>query len=287
MKIKDRWIALDDSKLRTFKRNKSPFGMESGREDFRGIVIPSSLKLKENIFRSTDLSRAVLPVWVERNVFADVVLVRTTLGISDHGNEFVDCIFERADFRGAVLGFQGSTYTSCRFIRCIFSNTGFIKAVFSGCAFESCKMNGCDFNASSFEQCSFKGRYDNLWFRADYKFPNNRSRFGEPKPNRMDGVSFEHAELHRVAFSQGCPLDNITLPINGNYTLIKSGWRKLLLSLQHQAALTPGPVGKEINIFARAWLENDDRQDQYLLNNDDILEDYGEEAAKIILATLA
>jgi hypothetical protein len=289
MKDKDRWKGPEDLNLKALNLNRSPFGLKNGYEDFRGLTFPRGLKLINGKYENLDLSSAVFTnTWVEKNNFTKVIFYGTSFSeISDHGNKFLNCHFEKTDFRGAGLGYLGTNYSNCHFVQCNFSKAVFIRAVFFGCTFENCKMKNVDFNASSFQDCIFKGRYDDIWFRGDYKFPDGRSQFGEPLLNRMDRVSFEEAELHRLAFSQGCSLDSIIIPKNGSYTFVKKDWRRVLLGLEHQAALLPPALGKEIGIFTSVYLVGSDKQDQYLLNNKDIVDDFGKDAADIIIDALS
>jgi fluoroquinolone resistance protein len=288
MKIQDRWIGKEETFLKNQAICESPFGKNGEREDFGGIVFPQGFKIVGKKFVSVELSNSSFSnTWIEKCYFDNSLWQGGTFAnASDHGNTYRNCTFQKVDFRGAVLGFLGSGFTDCRFEKCNFIKCGFIRAEFTNCTFIDCKLKGTDFNASSFEACTFIGRLDDVWFRGDYMIPTDQTRLGIPKKNQMATVSFKEAELHRLAFSQGCSLDSIVIPQYGSYTFVKKDWRSLLLGLEHQAALFPSSIGKEVGIFTRVYLVGSDKQDQYLLNNEDIVKDFGKDAAGIIIGAL-
>jgi hypothetical protein len=283
MQIKDRWLKHKDVLVKTGELGDSPFGQIEGRKDYRGLFFPTGSRLVKRIFRNVDLSKACFTgAWIEDCTFEDVLFSATDLvNISEHGNVFKKCVFEKSKFSGAVLGFNGTKYIETEFVGCIFSKTGFIRAEFSNCTFRECRMDGVDFNASSFDQCEFKGILKEIWFRGGYMVATDEARLGKPRLNSMKNVSFKNAEIHDAVFSQGCRLDTIIMPDKGNYIRV-SDWQRKLQSLQHQASLTPGSAGKKIGIFAKVHLVHASGQDQYILNKEDIVKGFGEDAASII-----
>jgi uncharacterized protein YjbI with pentapeptide repeats len=262
--------------------------MVDGRQDYRGISYPHGYQLIGKTFVSTDLGKAGFGenLWLQDCFFDHCSFERADCSnMAEQGNTFADCTFDRTEFRGAGLGYRGSRYRSCLFKRCDFSRASFIRAEFDDCQFIDCKLNGMDFGASSFVRCEFRGRLVSVWFRGDFPLASYRESFGIPRPNTMADVSFEHAELVDVVFTNGCPLDKVKIPRGDNYLLVDD-LQKKLTALQSKAPTFGGRIEREIGLFARVHLVHAKYQTQSLLNLDDIVRDYGMEAAEVIWAEL-
>lgn len=220
----------------------SPFGSLDGRQDYRGLPLgPYFLQAptRDKTVRAwrlhtIDFSEADLNnVAFERCEFEDVVFTRAILGAaSEHGCSFTHCVFDHTEMRKAMVGYHGSRYEQCTFVRVRFAGAGFIRPEFNSCVFDRCYMKNLDFDAASFDECAFIGRLDGVVFRNGYLSDSDYSRFGAPRPNRMRHVDFSGAELSLVGFGGGVDLSTVRLPADSSCVLLDR-WHQRLTCLRN------------------------------------------------------
>ena len=269
--------------------SESPFGdTEEGILDLRGLRLSEKTRLRRVTFSPADFGSATWKgIWLERCSFSKTKFCEVSFQtVAEHGNEFIDCTFFKSSFREAAIGYKGSRFQSCSFESVIFTRAVFVRPEFDGCAFYRCKFDGCDLNGSSFERCRFVGTLRDVWFRGDFAHPNDVSRYGQPRKNRMAEVSFESACLRDVTFSNDCELKTVKLPADGHHKLITQ-WPSKLRNLQEQAEKWPGTIGKAATVFAVMHLVHAITQDCYILNRDDLEAQFGNEATDLIWRAIA
>lgn len=271
-----------------FGVHESPFGTtEGGLLDLRGLEVPSRTQLRRVVFSPADFSGSNWGrVWLERSSFEDSVFDSSRLlSASDHGNSFSKCRFLRASFRDAKVGYLGSRYRECVFDRTDFRGAGFIRPEYDSCTFSDCRLDGVDFNGASFEFCSFSGLLTNVWFRGGFWSSYCLQEFGQPRKNRMQGVSFERACLRGATFSDGCSLETV-IPPSDNRHLLVTHWLSRLLRLEAEVQSWPQPSRAQGDLFVKVSITHARNQDQFILNRDDIVSIFGAEAAELIWSSL-
>lgn len=272
-----------------FSVSESPFGVtEDGLLDLRGLRITEKAELRRVAFSHADFGAASWKgAWLERCTFTNAKFDGAGFQkIAEHGNEFIDCSFLKSSFREAALGYKGSSFQRCTFDGVDFNRAVFVRPEFDGCAFYHCKLDGCDLNGSSFEQCRFVGSLRNVWFRGGFAHPNDVSRYGQPRANQMTDVSFESACLRDVTFSNGCNLASVKPPTDGHHELI-ARWPEKLKDLQGRAQGWPSAASNAANAFAATNLVHARTQDWFILNRDDLDDEFGSEVAGLIWRSLA
>lgn len=276
--------------LKVFRRGgrltqrHSPFELIDKYIDFRGFHIDEYMMVKNVTSCDLDLSHCSLSsLWIENCTFENVNFRNADLrGISDLGNTFKNCFFTGTKFQTACLGYKGSSYRNCTFDAAKFNRAVFTRAEFDECSFINCKLKGVDFKASSFVDCAFVGKLDDVWFRGGFPLESLITEFGQPRRNRMMNVSFQDAILHDITFSDCCDLSTIVVPREGNYRHYSS-WKKRLEKLVHTIPLWPENERSEATIFFSSYIRHADHQDWYLLNVEDIEQEFSKVlAAKII-----
>lgn len=253
----------------------SPYGLVGNRIDFRGLDF-SNAKISSADFEGIDFSTCSFRnSWIEKSLFNNVTFGGCDLSeISDHGNRFHDCTFAQTNFNGAALGYLGSNYNKCNFERASFSKTVFVRAQFDESVFQNCKLKGVDFDASSFESCQFIGRVEDVWFRDGYGYKADEQRFGIPRKNRMNKVSFAEAELISPTFCGQCELTTIILPKTGHYVMI----RNLLKAISYVENRTQDWIQlekSEADIFIQAYTSQVTIQTEYIFNLNDLEKEHG------------
>ena len=224
------------------------------------------MELRRVTFGPADFSAASLcRFWIERCAFSGSTFGGTDLGnVSEHGSEFRDCRFVKSSFRNAHLGYRGSRFVNTIFEGVDFTRAGFLRPEFDDCVFSRCKLDGCDFNGSSFARCRFTGRLRDVWFRGGFSHQDQVSSYGQPRPNRMVDVSFEHAILQESTFSDHCDLSTVRIPADGRHALI-GRWAERLKDLQEKARLWPEAATRAGDTFAGVHLAPARSQDWFLL----------------------
>ena len=219
--------------------------------------------------------------WLENKVFVGSLFSRTAFNaIAEHGNVFQNCTFKDISFRNAILGYDSSRYISCRFENVSFG--AFIKPQFKDCYFIDCNFHNVDFMASNFENCVFSGKIEKVWFRGNFPTKSLQKEFGEAKPNKMLNVSFEKAIMHDVTFSDNCDLSTIVLPGHGHY-LFFDNWDEQL-----NAILAEGNKSQTVTTrndtasFVEIYKVHSANQRYYLLNIEDLINEYSENTIGII-----
>lgn len=296
--LKNRWRANSDALnniLNTAEnggyigKRHSPFeALTNDKNDLRGIDLSQKL-IKNLSVENSDLSFSNFrSSRIENSVFKQIVFEKTDFSeISDVGNLFDNCLFLSCKFKNAGIGFDGSIYSNCLFKSSSFVNTVFIRSRFSSTKFINCKIDNIDFNASSFENCNFTGKLENVWFRGGFALASDKKEFGEPLENLMKNVSFENSVLVGVNFSNGCDLSTITLPKKGNYQLFKN-WLEKLKYLENSIVKWDKSEKIEAEIFVRSYMVHAKNQNHFLINVEEIRDEFGIElASKIIEALLS
>lgn len=219
--------------------------------------------------------------WIKGKVFIDSIFYKTIFNaLADHGNKFYNCVFESINFKNAIIGYDSSCYTNCTFERVKFGT--FIKPQFKGCNFIDCDFCNVDLQASSFEDCVFVGKLYNVWFRGNFPKDSLKKEFGNAKQNKMINVSFENATLHDVTFSDFCDLSKILLPKQGWY-LFFDNWDGQLNIIREKG--TTNQTANTINdiiSFVEIYKVHSESQKYYILNVDDLLNEYSEMAVEAI-----
>jgi hypothetical protein len=234
-----------------------------------------------------DLSASTLSgAWIEacsfENVtFNDVAAVK----VADHGNRFVECAFVGTSLKEAAIGYRGSQFVRSTFVEADFRRAVFIRPEVDDVTFVDCRFEGTDLNGASFFRCTFRGEVKETWFRGGFALPGDKDQFGNPRPNKMENVSFENARLFGVTFSDGCELSTVALPSDGSCFRFDR-WKLRLEKLLEFAATCPAEERKEIEIFCRAHLVHAPWQDAYILSREDLRADYGDRVAGVIVEAL-
>jgi uncharacterized protein YjbI with pentapeptide repeats len=282
MKVQDRWIGRDDPQWDGVLLRPSPFGSVDGLQNYRGLVFPEASRLVGKRFVGVDLAQAGLSLlWLEGCSFEGCSFEKADFrATAEHGNTFSHCVFSRTNFGRSHLGYRGSRYQNCRFDRCNFSGGAFIRAELDDCEFLDCKLYMMDFRASSFVRCTFKGRLASVWFRGGYGHPELEKKFGKARPNRMEDVSFEEAELVDVMFYNQCPLDGVKLPREGDYLLV-TDFQKRLSHLEEIALHLEGDAEQRLRFFLKIMRIHQDQRDG-LLNLEEVAKNYGADVAEIV-----
>lgn len=265
----------------------SPFGLFEGRIDLRGLQLPREIRIRNLRIHNADLSNSSLSgSWIESSSFSDVLFNDASLkDIADHGNSFTNCDFIGSDLRQAALGYRGSQYNNVRFTETDFRKAVFIRPEFNNIDFTECRLDGIDFNASSFSECNFRGPVKEVWFRGNYAFSHQEEQFGPARKNKMKNVSFFHANLDGVTFSNHCDLSSVILPQDSSCIKYEN-WPKQLIRLINDFEYKTDDASKEVMIFAKAHLIHAETQQAYILSKHDLINDYGAAAASIILEKL-
>ena len=164
----------------------------------------------------------------------------------------------------------------------------FIRAEFVDTDFINCRLKNIEFNASSFENCKFDGVLDNVWFMGTFPLKSLAEQFGQSKPNKMENVSFENADLIDLTISDGCDLSTVKLKNNGRYFKFDR-WLDRLRALEKAIATwEDGNSKKEADRFVKVSLIHAQNQDWEILNLDDLEKHYGGiETSKKILDVLS
>lgn len=267
-----------------FSVSESPFGFtESGLLDLRGLRIARRIELRRVTFAPADFEDVSFEgLWFERCAFNNAKFDRANFqSISEHGNEFIGCIFLKSSFRGAAIGFRGSHFESCSFECVNFRKAVFVRPEFDGCEFYRCKFDGCDLNGSSFERCRFVGALRDVWFRGGFAHPDDVSQYGIPRVNLMAEVSFECASLRDVTFSNGCDLSSVKVPSDERHKLV-GRWPEKLRSLQVQSKKWSAAARDAADVFAATNLTHARGQEWFILNRDDLEVEFGDEVADLI-----
>lgn len=266
----------------------SPFGRTAtDMIDFRGYAAHRSL-VKGVFANGLDLSFVDFSgSWLEGNRLEDCLFVGTDFeDVSDHGNMFVNCVFNRCKFNLAVLGYKGSKYRNCTFRECDFQGSSFVRPEFTDTDFLSCRLKGVDFNASSFENCKFEGLLEEVWFRGTFPTELQVQEFGQPRINKMVDVSFENAELVDLTFSDGCDLSSVKLEKGETYLRFDM-WNKRLVFLASEVEAWPDERQRRTaESFIKVYSVHAARQEWEILNMDDLKRFYGIEVAPMIVETL-
>ncbi len=185
----------------------------------------------------------------------------------------------------AAIGHKGTSYHDCVFDRTDFRKAMFIRAEFDKCMFRNTKSKGIDFNASSFVNCSFHGKLEDVWFRGTFPLRDMMAEFGFPRKNQMENINFEEASLWSVTFSNDCDLSTIVMPSSGEYRKY-CNWEKRLVALDKKASELTAEDRKEAKVFASSHLVHARDQDWFILNCEEIIEEFGEQLGRWIIETL-
>jgi uncharacterized protein YjbI with pentapeptide repeats len=253
--------------------------------DLRGFPFAECGKISRLRAEGLDLSWSQFKdAWVEASIFRETLFDHANLkGVADHGNQFDNCQFLRADFSGASLGHKGSRYSRCTFDRCRFTKCGFVRPIFEDCSFLNCGFESIDFGASSFARCRFVGPVRNVWFRDGFPHRELENDFGAPTVNTMDRVDFSDATLWGVTFSGGVDLTRIILPRDEQHYLYDA-WPERVRQVQ-ASTHGDGDIQVKARRFVRAFAPRGEQQ-QVVINKKDLQEMYGAAATDFILDNL-
>lgn len=174
-------------------------------------------------------------------------------------------------------------FENCIFERCDFSRLCFGTVDFNKCIFDNCKLRGVDFGASSLVDVEFIGKLVDVWFRGSDPF--SEFLYGpsaQLRTNPMAGVSFAHAELWDLTFSDNCPLSKTILPQDGHHSFFDR-WPERL-----QAALAVVEKWGHRRAYNRvaSYLPHARTQSEYILNRKSLIADLGDELGEKLFATL-
>lgn len=264
----------------------SPFENFTNKVDLRGISFKQE-KLKGFTFNNIDFSHSSFKgAWLEKNEVKQSIFIDVDFSeISDKNNIFVECLFIRCKFNKSVIGYSGSKYSKCVFTNCDFAKSIYIRPEFSECNFENCKIKNIDYNASSFESCNFEGILDNIWFRGGFPLPSDTEMYGKATPNMMKDVSFLKADLIEIIYSNNCDLSTIVIPDKGIYYKYDN-WSKRLDYLLSNISKFEQNMKTEIEIFVNSYLIHAKNQEWYIINRNDLENEYGSSIAEQIIEIL-
>lgn len=256
---------------------------EVGKEDRFPCENP---RLAGETFSGVSLERADLRhAWIEECVFRDVCFDRADLSYAtDHGSLFERCSFKSTNFERAMFGHRGTRLIDCSFIRARFRGADFIRPEFDRCEFV-CNFKNIDFNASSFVDCRFEGKLQDVWFHGGFGLPDFEDDFGKPRKNEMKNVDFSAAELRQMTYSDDCDLSTVVLPAKGRYRRYDR-WRQRLERAVERIQSWKGNDEKRARDFVEVALIHARTQPWYIMNTDELAEDYGAELADRIVAAL-
>ena len=102
----------------------------------------------------------------------------------------------------------------------------------------------------------------------------------------MKEVSFRDAELIRVTFSNECDLSTIELPRSGNYKLFEN-WDERLNYVKATIDKLPRDQREKAELFVKVHKVHSVTQDWYLLNVDEVRQEFGTAAGESIITVLA
>ncbi|WP_108246748.1 pentapeptide repeat-containing protein [Muricauda brasiliensis] len=299
MNIKNRWI--EDSlgiiaitkifkvikKGGELKKSLSPYNDIDNLTDFRGLDLN---QIKINRLRVTDADfteSSFSSSFINKSVFQNSIFGKVDFtDFSDSGNEYKACLFSRCRFQKSAIGYKGSNYVNCTFESCNFSGAVFIRGEFDNCKFLNCNLKNIDFNGSSFTNCTFEGKLEGVWFRGGYGFEQDIKEFGKPRKNKMSNVSFENATLIGVNFSNDCELSSVKLPLVGKYKLFDD-WNYRLEKLSKEIENWPEQKRNEANIFVSSHLVHSKKQKWFILNIEEVIDDFGKEVTNEMIYILA
>jgi uncharacterized protein YjbI with pentapeptide repeats len=215
-----------------FDVSEAPFGWtEGGYKDFRGAPINRYRKVLGCRFMKCDLSGADFSgIELRELEFTDCRFVSTNFAsVQDRSNLFVGCVFRKCSFQDTYFGIRPrwrrgpSRYEDCVFEGCDFRNALFRNGVFKRTVFDGNRTNGVDSSASGFWDCQFIGLVEDVWFRGGYPHPDHYKNFGVPVEPGLHRVDFSQAKLVMIAVSDGCSLEDITLPTDCSCDLYRIG----------------------------------------------------------------
>lgn len=219
--------------------------------------------------------------WIEDKIFIDSIFYKTVFkAIAEHGNTFRSCTFKDVNFKAAILGYDSSCYINCNFENVKFG--AFIKPQFKDCNFINCNFYNVDLQASNFDNCVFTGTLDNVWFRGEFPTESLKKEFGSAKQNKMLNVSFENAILHDVTFSNNCDLSTIVFPKHGHYLFFDNWDEQLNLILTKGTTNQTITTSNDVASFVEIYKVHSTNQKYYILNIEDLLNEYSEKAVDII-----
>ena len=123
---------------------------EDGLIDLRGLSFGTGVELKRVQFRDLDLSYGNLGRGIlVRSAFEGVLLREIDCHRWNERNcRFTDVDFYKANFRGASIGIDGSTYVRASFQKANFSGAIFVRPQFIDCDFSDARLRNLDFFAS-------------------------------------------------------------------------------------------------------------------------------------------
>lgn len=275
-----------------FDPSTTPFGEGRPSWDWRYARIRSELLVRQEIndcsvrdidFAEADFTNCV----IEKSRFENVRFDWADLSGSVHrGNIYTDCSFVGTWFVQAGLGYDGNRFERCRFERSKFARAGCVRGEFDDCEFVSCDLKGMDFDASSFVRCRFAGKVEDVWFRGGYRHPDENKDYGKARPNRMERVSFREATLTWSTFSHRCDLSTVEIPQDGKHRRYDR-WQARLRDLDSvRKSWDEQPKEAARILVASCVSPADAPQDWYILNLDDMVEQWGEGSTKLILSAL-
>lgn len=257
-----------------------------GRIYLRKMKLDGKTLKRYNVEKGDFTGSSFYDCWIEDCVFEGCHFEKTNFTeMTDHGNVFNNCDFIACKFNNAVLGSKGTKFINCRFNNCNFTRTLFIRGEFIDTVFINCKMKGIDFSASSFENCSFEGELNDCWFRGGFSSQIEIKEFGIPKVNEMKNVSFEKSELHYLTFSNDCDLSTVIINSDTRYRNYDH-WKDRLEYLRVRIQSWDEESKREADIFVRSHLIHAINQHSYIINQDDLVIDYGREVAVKIINAL-
>lgn len=122
-----------------------------------------------------------------------------------------------------------------------------------------------------------------VWFRGTYQIASDRDRFGEPRPNKMERVSFKEASLWGTMFSNGCDLSTVTIPDDGNHVLY-SDWPDRLEGVRRASTSWPDEERAEASMYVKSHLVHAGDQRWNIVNTEEIREEFSCAGEKIVSA---
>jgi fluoroquinolone resistance protein len=268
--------------------DQTPFGrLEGDLIDFRGYpahrILVKDVTLKDIDFSYADFSSS----WMETNRFENCLFVKTDFtDAPDHGNAFDHCTFHQSKFKLAVLGYKGSHYRNCIFRECGFQRTNFIRPEFVNTDFINCRLKSIDFNASSFENCKFEGLLEDVWFRGTFPSASQIERFGQPKINKMENVSFENADLHYPAFSNWCDLSTVKIKNDGKHFKYDNWYQRLQFLGKEIESWDDEHQRNRAAKFVKVYSVHAPTQEWNIVNLNDLQKPYGTDVASKIIDIL-
>jgi len=222
------------------------------------------------------LNRRIENQVIENHTFQNCIFEE----IVDDRNRYINCMFHSCKFKNCYIGYNKTVFENCSFINNTLKTTSFICPDFNNVNFEGTLKN-IDFKGSCFSHVTFKGYLDDVWFRGKFKKNGIANLFKGVKHNPMKNVDLRNCKLNNLVFSDSCPLEHVHISDNSIYLKIQQ-WEAFLNFLIRDLEGYSDNFKFELDIFYRSRIIHAKNQNDYILNTEDLKEEFGGEISSFI-----